>query len=223
MRAQTEAEILHMELTFNKMEEEQEQSSGDEAPEDISHSQSKCAAHERRNLENEAIKKQKDERKNARRKRQDKMMEQKNVKKARSLERLPDEIIEILSSADQEKDQLKETVPKMADSDILQLSNDKRDRLAVPKSKRQNQKSSKHRPTDKKLYENKVTGKKRKKLKDLPKICVLNEKCKPEESKGEQGRSFLREQLYGSRIKRVDSISARNSRAIGLARPKANF
>ena len=231
--SQTEAEILHMEWTFNKMEEEEEQSSGDEAPEDISRSQSQSAAQERRNLEKEAIKKQKDERKNARRKRQDKMMEQKKVKKdqmiepkkvkkARSLERLPDEIIEILSSVDQKKDQMKEKERDIGDSDIIQLSNNKTGRL-VSKRKRQNEKNSKHRPTENEIGESKITGKNRKKLKDLPRVCVLNERYKPEESKGEKGRKFLREQLYGKRIKRVDSISARSTSAIGLARPKTKF
>ena len=198
------------------MEEELERSSGDEAPEDISLSQSKSNAHERRRMENEAIKQQKDARKEARRKRQSKLIEQKKAKKTRTLERLPDEIIEILSSVDQQRDKLKDMASISIESSKIELSSEDTNRSTASKKTRQDRMKTKHRPTG-----NKKSGKVRG-VQNL-RVCVLNERYKPGESKAKKGRIFLREQLYGDRIKRVDSISARSAKAIGNARPKVDF
>ena len=199
------------------MEELRDQSSEEEGPENISHLESKSAAHERQKLEKEVAKKQKDARKDARRKRQKMMIEQKEHKKFRTLDRLPETVIDILSSVDQEKDLMKEKVSDRTEVDDLTLYKDDKQNPTTSKNKGPGKEKSKRKSNRRK------SDKKGKKVTGLPRVCVLNEKYKPIASKAEKGRKFLREQLYGSRIKRVDSTSARNARAIGSARPKMNF
>jgi len=198
------------------MEELRDESNDEEGPEDISHSESKSAARERQKLEKEVAKKQKDARKDARRKRQKIMIEQKERKKFKTLDRLPEEVIDILSSVDQEKDLIKDTVSDSKKGDDLNLYKDDKQQPTTSKNKGPKKENSKHKPRTRR------SGKKRK-ITGLPAVCVLNENYKPVASKAEKGRKFLREQLYGSRIKRVDSTTARNARAIVIARPKMNF
>ena len=215
-----------------KMEDEIAQSSGDEAPEDVSHSESKNAAQERRKLENEAIKQLKDANKEKRRKREKKMKEQKQAKRERTLERLPDEIIEILSSVDKEKERMKDTTLGVTDKNLIDASKEGNNRQDLSKKQNAKEKANEVRPileTEEDVDdidqqdEIDFDDEEPKVAKNVLKACVLNENYKSKKSKAEKGKKFLREQLYGDRITRVQSSSIKNAKAIRTARPKSNF
>lgn len=194
------------------MEDETVRSSEDEGPEDISHSHSKDAAKEREKLEKEAKKQHENTKKDVRRKRQKRFTEQKQAKRERlSLERLPDEIIDILSSVDKNKNDAK----IKATSDVKDINSTAKGRKKMKVSKKKYGDKLKVKVDDTKEL---------RKISNLPKAYVLNKNYRASsESKVEKGRKFLKEQLYGERIKRVGSDSIRNSYAMRTARPKAKF
>ena len=208
------------------MDEGNRQSSGDEAPEDISHSQSKGEAQERLKLENEARQKQKDAKKEVRRKRNTRLVEQKQAKKGRLVlnERLPDEIIDILSSVDKEKDEAK----KEDKSKIQGVVSKSGGSALVTKTRKKERKTQDCAPaenlgiSDEEECETDESEEEQEKG-NVIKAYVLNQSYKSKETKAEKGRQFLKEQLYGSRIQRVAASSARNVCAIKSARPKAAF
>ena len=217
--------------------ERKEIDSEDEAPEDMSLSEAKNEAQERSRNVQDSIHRQKTATKEYRRERQKRLKEQKLVKSKKSLVRLPDEILNVLSEVDSTKTdsitgkEAKETSGLGLDQEttttpILPLSRSKRGSQKRRELKAGSAKKPKNEVFDGDLCDeskdslaihgNSVSN-------VFPGAITVKQKLSSVESKANIGRKFLKEQLYGDRIKRVAASSFRNLQTKKHVRPSAKF
>eukprot|EP00112_Aurelia_sp_Birch-Aquarium-sp1_P020908 Seg550.2 transcript_id=Seg550.2/GoldUCD/mRNA.D3Y31 product="hypothetical protein" protein_id=Seg550.2/GoldUCD/D3Y31 len=214
-------------------QESREIESDEDAPEDIQQSEAREVAQERQKQEREVIQQLKETKKNKRRKRQEKLIEQKGNKKAKLLSKLPDDILEILAAEDNKKetredgyeanDDGDEERPSKVSNNGKQLKSSKGDHKSSEKKQKKKKKDPESSDEEFGDFEEDMLEEPEKN-ENVIKARVLKQKLKPEESKAKVGRDFLREQLYGNRIKRVSSTSLKNSHVLDCgAKPKAKF
>ena len=218
------------------MEEESKEIESDEdAPEDIQQSEAREVAQERHKQEREVIKQLKETKKEKRRKRHEILIEQKDNKKAKLLSKLPDDILEILAAEDDKKRTVEDGKSEANDGDdrpceissnvVKQLKYSKGGHENAKKKQKKKKKEAIPESSDEDLGDlEDETMDELEENENIVKACVLRQKFKPEESKAKVGRDFLREELYGNRIKRVSSTSLKNSRVLNRgAKPKVKF
>ena len=215
-------------------EENKEVDSDEDAPEDIQQSKAREVAQERQKQEREVVKQLKETKKEKRRKRHEILIEQKDNKKAKLLSKLPDDILEILAAEDDKKGTVEDgkseanggdKPSEIASNVVKQLRSSKGGHENTKTKQRKKKKEAIPESSDEDLGDlEDETLDEQEENEKIIKACVLKQKFKPEESKAKVGRDFLREQLYGNRIKRVSSTSLKNSRVLDRgAKPKAKF
>eukprot|EP00794_Sanderia_malayensis_P011048 gene11048-12213_t len=200
-----------------------ENSSDDEAPEDISLVAAKQSALERQKIEKETIKRAKELKKNKRRKHEEKFAQQKKIKLLNNFEKLPDNILEAISEKEQssvvetEKTTYHVTTGLSEDQEINDNNEDDEEI--------NDEDDDDSNDGDEKDYSD---IDEEKDFEDQPKMATITARVlKAREKELEQGarnaRDFLRDQLYGDRVKRVDSSSIRNRHGNIRAKPHSKF
>ena len=171
--------------------------SDEDAPEDISLADAKKQAQERLKEKQTSIKHAKDLKKNKRRERAQQLLEQKETKQLKNFDKLPESVLNALATEDiNEGEDIAQETPDAAQS------GDK--------------------TTEEDLSEE---SEEEEELEGIDNISahILTWKKNQSESKSQNGRDFLRNQLYGDRIKRVASSSIQFGKSSKIARPNAAF